>query len=68
MFNVSESRWQNMEQAQAKLDALFRELVDYPGFGELHVDVKTLKKGDKEVVLSSGKQYRFVLKLKKETG
>jgi len=48
--------------AQAKLVALFRDLIDHPGFGELRVDIKILKKGDKEVVLSSGKQYRFVLR------
>ncbi|MFH0887956.1 MAG: hypothetical protein V1871_01960 [Planctomycetota bacterium] len=47
---------------ESKLITLFRELINHPGFGELRVDVKILRKGKKEVVLSSGKQYRFILK------
>jgi len=61
-------KWQNLDAAQAKLVALFRELIDDPGYGELRVDVKTLKKGNMEVVLSCGKKYRFVLKLNPPAG
>lgn len=60
----SNGQWLNLDSVQEKLVALFRDLIDHPGFGELRVDVKILKKGNKEVVLSSGKQYRFVLRLK----
>ena len=56
--------WLNLETVESKLVLLFRELIDHPGFGELRVEVKILKKGSKEVVLSSGKQYRFILKRK----
>jgi len=54
--------WQNLDAAEAKLMALFREMVDHNGFSELRVEVKLLKKGRKNVVLSSGKDYHFVLK------
>jgi len=56
------SNWQNLEPAESKLMALFRELVNHSGFGELKVYVKILRKGKKEVLISSGKEYRFILK------
>ena len=59
--NTGNGKWQNMDAAETKLISLFRELVDYTGFGELKVDVSTLRNGKKEVILSSGKKYRFVL-------
>jgi hypothetical protein len=51
-----------LEAAEAKLMELFRGMVDHHGFSELRVEVKLLKKGRKDVVLSSGKDYHFVLK------
>ena len=41
---------------------LFREMVEHDGLSRLLVDVKPLKKGRKNVVLSSGKDFHFVLK------
>jgi hypothetical protein len=56
------SGWVNLNLVQDKLITLFREILAHPGFGELRVDVKILRKEQKEVVFSCGKQYRFVLK------
>ena len=53
--------WQNLDAAESKLISLFRGLVGHPGFGELKVDVSVLRNGKKEVILSSGKKYRFIL-------
>ncbi len=53
--------WQNLDRAEAKLVALFRELVNHSGFGEIKVEVRIMKDARKEVILSFGKQYRFVL-------
>lgn len=54
-------KWQNLELVKSKLDTLLDELIDHPGFGELKVNVKIMKDGRKEVILSFGKEYRFIL-------
>jgi hypothetical protein len=58
----SEARWAGLEAAESKLMELFRGMVDHNGHSELRVEVKPLKKGRKNVVMSSGKDYHFVLK------
>jgi hypothetical protein len=40
---------------------IFRELLLHDGFGDLAVEVKLLKRGQKEVIIKSGKQYRYVI-------
>ena len=54
--------WQGLDRAEAKLMELFRGMADHNGFSELRVEVNLLKKGKKDVVLSSGKDFHFVLK------
>lgn len=56
------ARWLNLDLVESKLISLLRELVNHSGFGELKVHVRILKDGRKEVILSFGKEYRFVLK------
>jgi hypothetical protein len=46
---------------QAKLLGLLDEVLAHDGFGSIRVDVRLLKKGQKEVILDCGKQYRFVV-------
>jgi hypothetical protein len=50
----------------AKLQTLVTEVVDHSGYGEVHVAVRWLSKGRKEIILSSGKEYRFVIQAKVE--
>jgi hypothetical protein len=52
----------DVERVRAKLLEVFDALLHHPGFGEMHVSMKILKQGKKEVILSCGKEYRFVLK------
>jgi len=59
---AASSGWLNLEAAETKLMELFRGMVDHNGHSELRVEVKPLKKGRKNVVMSSGKDYHFVLK------
>jgi hypothetical protein len=47
--------------AKARLIALFEELLQHEGYGSLRVEIRILRKGQKEVILDCGKQYRFVL-------
>jgi hypothetical protein len=55
------NKWVNLAPARDKLNALFMDILEHPGFGELHVNIRILKDARKEVVLCCGKEYRFVL-------
>ena len=44
-----------------KIEDLYRELFVHDGFGELKVTLRFLKKGQKEVVIACGKEFRFVV-------
>lgn len=46
---------------ERKLLSLLDEVLVHDGFGSIRVDVRLLKRGQKEVVLDCGKQYRFVV-------
>ncbi|RZL03673.1 MAG: hypothetical protein EOP36_03530 [Rubrivivax sp.] len=46
---------------QTKLLSLLDEVLAHDGFGSVRVDVRLLKRGQKEVILDCGKQYRFVV-------
>jgi hypothetical protein len=43
------------------IEALFDELLAHDGFGSLTVEMRLLRRGQKEVILHCGKQYRYVL-------
>jgi hypothetical protein len=51
----------NATAAKARLIALFEELLQHEGYGSLRVEIRILRKGQKEVIVDCGKQYRFVL-------
>lgn len=40
---------------------VYNELFQYDGFGQMTVEIKILKKGQKEVIIHCGKQHRFVV-------
>lgn len=44
-----------------KLLELLDELMVHDGFGSIKVDVRLLKRGQKEVIIDCGKQYRYVI-------
>lgn len=45
----------------AKLTSLYHEAVLHDGYAEIKVDIRILRRGQKEVILHCGKQYRFVV-------
>lgn len=49
------------DAAKACLVELFDELLRHDGYGDLAVEMRILKRGQKEVLLRCGKQYRFVV-------
>lgn len=49
------------KEAQKKLESLFDELLRHDGFGDLRLEIRLLKRGQKEVIIYCGKQYRYVV-------
>lgn len=56
------------QAAQARLLSLFDELLGHDGFGSLTVEMRLLKRGQKEVILDCGKQYRYVIDFEPRPG
>lgn len=46
---------------KTRLLHLLDDVLGHDGYGSIHVDIRLLKKGQKEVILDCGKQYRFVV-------
>jgi hypothetical protein len=44
-----------------KLFSLYRDLFLHDGYGTLRVEMRFLKKGQKEILVICGKEYRFVV-------
>lgn len=45
----------------AKLAELYQDAIAHDGFAEIRVDIRILRRGQKEVILHCGKQYRYVV-------
>ena len=45
----------------SRLDEVLEDVLRHPGFGEIKIDTRWLKRGQKEVIIACGKQYRFVV-------
>jgi hypothetical protein len=58
-FEVGEVR--ENDAVLEKLCALYREAFAHDGFAEIRVEIRILRRGQKEVILHCGKQYRFVV-------
>ena len=44
-----------------KLHELYQEAIAHDGFAEIRVEMRILRRGQKDVILHCGKQYRFVV-------
>ncbi|MDR1889596.1 MAG: hypothetical protein LBQ81_09515 [Zoogloeaceae bacterium] len=49
------------EEVLAQLRALYLEAFAHDGFAEIRVEIRILRRGQKEIILHCGKQYRFVV-------
>ncbi|MDR3214071.1 MAG: hypothetical protein LBT71_09200 [Azoarcus sp.] len=52
---------QSNGQVLSKLNELYMEAFAHDGFAEIRVELRILRRGQKEVILHCGKQYRFVV-------
>ncbi len=50
-----------------KLLALLDDVLQHDGYGDIAVEVRILKRKQKEVILHCGKQYRFVVDVPPQT-
>ncbi|MCS6897154.1 MAG: hypothetical protein NZM29_04210 [Nitrospira sp.] len=48
-------------EVKACLSALYDDLFAHDGFAEMRVEIRILRRGQKEVILHCGRQYRFVV-------
>jgi hypothetical protein len=48
-------------EVKDKINALYDELFGHDGYGRIEVELKILRRGQKEVIIRCGKEYRFVL-------
>ena len=44
-----------------KFTELYSDVFDHDGYGDIRVEVRLLSRGQKEVILHCGKQYRYVV-------
>ncbi len=45
----------------ARIMDLYADLFLHDGFGSIRIEMRFLKKGQKEIIISSGKDFRFVV-------
>lgn len=48
-------------QIKSKLLDLYDELFRHNGYGEMHLEIRFLNRGQKEVIIRCGKQYRYIV-------
>lgn len=48
-------------RVKARLLELYDDVFTHDGYGQIQVDMRILRRGQKEVILRCGKEYRFVL-------
>lgn len=49
------------KEVLTKLVDLYSDLFSHDGYGDLSIEMKILRRGQKEVIIHCGKQFRYVL-------
>lgn len=49
------------EEVLARIENLYHLLFEHNGYGEMSVEIRFLRKHEKEVLIRCGKQYRYVV-------
>jgi hypothetical protein len=61
------AKTQTNRDVLAKLDQLYREVFAHDGYGDIRIELRILRRGQKEVIIHCGKQYRFVVDCPEQT-
>ncbi|MBW2329392.1 MAG: hypothetical protein JRF30_00300 [Deltaproteobacteria bacterium] len=56
------------KEVKAKIVELYDELFSHNGYGEMKVEIRILRRGQKEIIIHCGKQYRFVVDYRNNDG
>lgn len=59
--NITQIELEKHKEVLEKLIDLYGELFSHDGYGDIQVEMKILRRGQKEVIIHCGKQHRFVL-------
>jgi len=57
-----------LDNVSQKILDLYNDLLAHDGYGELKIEVKILKRGQKEIIIHCGRQYRFVVDFQNKMG
>jgi len=64
-------RWTGVTHANEivleKIRDLYEALFRHDGYGEMKIEIRILKRGQKEIIIHCGKQYRYVVDFKPGT-
>ncbi|MEW6103804.1 MAG: hypothetical protein AB1630_08355 [bacterium] len=61
MIDMAVKKTSTNKEVKAKLLELYDEIFVHKGYGGLKVEIRILHRGQKEVIIYCGKQYRFVV-------
>ncbi|MBL4774234.1 MAG: hypothetical protein JKX98_11850 [Alcanivoracaceae bacterium] len=59
-MNNPKSTQQSLD-VMTKIIGLFSDLMNHDGYGDMRIEMRILKRGQKEIIVHCGKQYRFVV-------
>ena len=51
----------------SKINTLYQEVFSHDGYGDIRIEMRILRRGQKEVIIHCGKQYRYVVDFTSET-
>jgi hypothetical protein len=49
------------QEVLEQFEALYHEVFSHDGYGDIRLEMRILRRGQKEVIIHCGKQYRFVV-------
>jgi hypothetical protein len=50
-----------MNRIEQKITELYDELLKHDGYGRLEIDMKILKRNQKEIIIKCGREFRYVV-------
>ncbi|WP_036551812.1 hypothetical protein [Neptunomonas japonica] len=59
--SIAPTELEKHKEVLGKLIELYGELFSHDGYGDIRLEMKILRRGQKEIIIHCGKQHRFVL-------
>ena len=54
------------QQVLKRVESLYQMLFEHRGYGEMTIEMRYLRKREKEVIIKCGKQYRYIVPVEDE--